>query len=136
MSQRHGIECIQFYPFTRWPQVYRSFPLGVMRADFWRLAILYVHGGLYSDVDTRCIRPVHQWLPTAALPTTHVDVGPGFEAPAAYAKLEWRDCSLVVGMENEVHLCQVRYGLQKLILAAAAGSQDDSLLREQPIYIF
>jgi hypothetical protein len=39
-----------------------SFPLGVMRADWWRYAVLYVHGGIYADVDTQCLRPIKEWL--------------------------------------------------------------------------
>ena len=34
---------------------YRSFPLGVMRADMWRYAVLYKRGGLYADVDVRWV---------------------------------------------------------------------------------
>ena len=32
---------------------YRSFPLGVMRADMWRYAVLYDRGGLYADIDVK-----------------------------------------------------------------------------------
>ena len=32
---------------------YRGFPLGVMRSDMWRYAVLYERDGLYADVDVR-----------------------------------------------------------------------------------
>ncbi len=35
--------------------MFRAYPLGVMRADFWRYAILFAHGGLYADMDCRCV---------------------------------------------------------------------------------
>lgn len=34
--------------------MYTSLPLGVMRADFWRCAVVYINGGIYSDVDVIC----------------------------------------------------------------------------------
>ena len=94
--------------------LYRAFPLGVMRADFWRYAILYQYGGIYSDIDTRCLKPVKQWFPPV-LPqdSSHIDqyFNPAHEqvfvlGGKAYDKLKWKDCSLVVGLENEKDLCQ------------------------------
>ena len=38
--------------------IYEGFPLGVMRADFWRYSILWAQGGIYADIDTSCARPV------------------------------------------------------------------------------
>ena len=38
--------------------VYTSLPLGVMRADMWRIAIIYIYGGIYADVDTVCHTPI------------------------------------------------------------------------------
>jgi len=32
--------------------VLNKMPLGVMKADFWRYAILYIYGGVYSDIDS------------------------------------------------------------------------------------
>jgi mannosyltransferase OCH1-like enzyme len=36
-------------------------PLGVMKADLWRIMAIYIHGGLYADLDTDCYIPVEQW---------------------------------------------------------------------------
>lgn len=55
-------------------------PLGVMRADFWRYLVLYKFGGCYTDIDTRCIIPIDQWLPV--------------------------DTKLLIATENDVHFCQ------------------------------
>ena len=34
--------------------IYSTFPIGVMKADFFRYAVLLAHGGIYADVDTAC----------------------------------------------------------------------------------
>lgn len=59
---------------------FRGMPLGVMRADIWRYAVLYVHGGIYTDIDTQCVAPLDSWLPLSK--------------------------ELVVGLENQTHFCQ------------------------------
>ena len=44
--------------------VYSSFPIGVMKADFFRYAVLLAHGGIYADVDTSCqVRCMGDFLP-------------------------------------------------------------------------
>jgi len=42
---------------------YVNLPLGVMKAGLWRFAILYIHGGVYADMDTHCKAPISNWLP-------------------------------------------------------------------------
>ena len=32
-------------------KAYMSLPLGIMKADFWRIAIIYINGGIYADLD-------------------------------------------------------------------------------------
>lgn len=43
-------------------EMYKSLPLGVMRADVWRVAVVYVYGGVYVDMDTECLQPIDSWL--------------------------------------------------------------------------
>ena len=33
-------------------EMFSNYPLGVMKADFWRYCILYKEGGIYTDIDT------------------------------------------------------------------------------------
>jgi hypothetical protein len=33
-----------------------------MKADVWRVAIVYVYGGIYADLDTQCLVPAAQWI--------------------------------------------------------------------------
>ena len=42
--------------------MYKSLPYGVMKADAWRIAVIYIHGGIYADLDTICIIPAEEWL--------------------------------------------------------------------------
>lgn len=44
---------------------YRQFPYPVMRADFFRYAAIYRHGGVYADIDMECTRPVGPLLELA-----------------------------------------------------------------------
>lgn len=46
----------QFY------DMYKSLPHGVMKADVWRVAVVYVYGGVYVDTDCECIKPISTWL--------------------------------------------------------------------------
>lgn len=39
-------------------QDYLAFPHPVMRADFFRYAVIYRDGGVYADIDMECLRPV------------------------------------------------------------------------------
>lgn len=40
---------------------YRRLKPGAMRADLARYLLLHRFGGVYSDVDTRCLRPITSW---------------------------------------------------------------------------
>lgn len=45
-----------------WVEIFNSCPLGVMKADIWRIMILYVYGGMYTDLDTICNVPIDSWF--------------------------------------------------------------------------
>jgi mannosyltransferase OCH1-like enzyme len=45
-----------------WLNIFGSCPLGVMRADIWRIMILYINGGMYTDLDTVCNIPASSWF--------------------------------------------------------------------------
>ena len=40
---------------------YMKLPMGVMKAGLWRFAILYIHGGIYADMDTTCNESIENW---------------------------------------------------------------------------
>lgn len=35
----------------------------ILRADFLRYLVLLGHGGVYSDLDTECLKPIDAWIP-------------------------------------------------------------------------
>ena len=41
---------------------YQLLPLPIMRADFWRLAVVYIHGGYYSDLDIQCNQNIKEFI--------------------------------------------------------------------------
>jgi mannosyltransferase OCH1-like enzyme len=61
-------------------QLFHSLPLGVMKADLWRYAVLYKYGGVYTDIDTTCLVPLASW------------------------QMRWE--TLRVALENRMHFCQ------------------------------
>lgn len=46
--------------------LYASLPQPIMRADFWRIAIVYINGGYYSDLDITCTKPLSSFLNSSA----------------------------------------------------------------------
>ena len=59
----------------------------VQRADIFRYLTLYVHGGVYTDIDVTCMRPVEAWFTNAG---TYFNAGfvAGFEEVTA--RKDWR----------------------------------------------
>jgi mannosyltransferase OCH1-like enzyme len=58
------VKCSQFISdhfSSEFVDMYNSLPYGVMKADAWRIAIIYVYGGVYADIDTRCLVPIDYW---------------------------------------------------------------------------
>lgn len=47
--------------------IYDSLPFGIMKADMWRIAIVYIYGGFYADLDTFCHRALDAWISTEEL---------------------------------------------------------------------
>lgn len=41
--------------------MYNSLPYGIMKSDAWRIAVVYIYGGVYADLDTECIHPISSW---------------------------------------------------------------------------
>lgn len=46
--------------FPTYMAMYKSFPYNVQRWDTVRYMILYVHGGVYTDLDTECFQPIDE----------------------------------------------------------------------------
>jgi len=44
--------------------LYLSLPQPIMRADFWRVAVIYVYGGYYADLDIICNQHISSFITT------------------------------------------------------------------------
>lgn len=42
--------------------LFDSVPVPVMRADMWRYLIIHEYGGVYTDIDTKCLKPISTWM--------------------------------------------------------------------------
>ena len=41
---------------------YLAYPKGILRADIFRVAVLYIQGGVYADLDMECLRPLDELI--------------------------------------------------------------------------
>jgi len=42
-------------------KTYEMLPMPVLKADYFRYISIYILGGVYSDLDTECLRPIDTW---------------------------------------------------------------------------
>lgn len=69
--------------FRHRPHIIETFErLGdpILRADLIRYLTLLAEGGVYSDLDTECSRPIRDWIPTEYLNRTNVVLGIEYDA--------------------------------------------------------
>jgi alpha 1,6-mannosyltransferase len=60
-------------------EAYAALPLAVQKADFFRYLILLARGGIYSDIDTKALKPATDWVP-AEVPRSSYGMVIGIEA--------------------------------------------------------
>ncbi|KAJ8905573.1 hypothetical protein NDN08_002080 [Rhodosorus marinus] len=51
----------RFYNETEF-DLFKSMPVGVMKADFFRYMVVYIHGGVYADADTINHKSIDEWV--------------------------------------------------------------------------
>ena len=71
-------------------KAWKKLPLPVMKADFFRLAVMYFEGGIYADVDVENVLPIKKW------PDNMID-----------------SCEVIIGMENDAHVCNWGFASRK-----------------------
>lgn len=62
----------------------------ISRADMLRYLILYANGGVYSDIDTKALKPISQWVPKAHAGKVNVVIGIEIDEPDVMW-LDWAD---------------------------------------------
>jgi mannosyltransferase OCH1-like enzyme len=53
---------------------YKKIKYGASKADLWRYLVIYKYGGVYADMDCRCIRPLREWIMPNALYVSQIGV--------------------------------------------------------------
>jgi mannosyltransferase OCH1-like enzyme len=48
--------------FPEFLRAYNKIKYGASKADLWRYLVMYKYGGVYTDMDCRCINPLRQWI--------------------------------------------------------------------------
>jgi mannosyltransferase OCH1-like enzyme len=52
--------------FPEYISAYKKIQQGAVKSDLWRYLILYKYGGVYADMDCRCVVPLKNWIRPAA----------------------------------------------------------------------
>jgi len=71
------------------PEIYDTYmkmPIPILKADFFRYIIIYVKGGIYTDIDTLCRRAIDTW--TDGIPDIGIIIG--VESDEEEDNEEWR----------------------------------------------
>ena len=72
-SHLHGSKDLKFY---------ESLGDGILRIDLFRYLLLYTTGGVWTDLDTRCVKPIDDWIPPSIDPKkVNLVVGPELDEP-------------------------------------------------------
>ena len=45
-----------------WYKLFKNCKLGVVQANIWRVMVLYIYGGVYTDFDAWCNQPIESWI--------------------------------------------------------------------------
>lgn len=79
--------------FPEYLSMYQNFPYNVQRWDTIRYMMLYVYGGIYTDLDTECFQPISPIL-------ENVTIGFGEEPPIHTKPIRIGNAFLVSEKEN------------------------------------
>jgi len=60
--------------FPQYLRAYRKIKYGAVKADFWRYLIIYKYGGVYADIDSKCISSLRKWVNPTAPWVTHLGI--------------------------------------------------------------
>jgi hypothetical protein len=58
-------ECLQFIVDNfdeSFVNMYKNSPLDIMRSDVWRVAVIYINGGIYCDTDVLCYKNFYELI--------------------------------------------------------------------------
>jgi len=71
-------ECLRFIEENfdnNFVQMYVALPLDIMRADVWRVAVIYINGGIYCDTDVVCEKNLSELIKNKELVVFNEETG-------------------------------------------------------------
>lgn len=106
----------------KWPKIVNTFLTikdMIIRADFLRYLILYQEGGVYSDIDTKALRPISTWIPDQFKDKINAVIGLEIDEPGVMWG-DWADnfvfcqSTLMVSPEHRIFEIIISNILQRL----------------------
>ncbi|KAI8808629.1 nucleotide-diphospho-sugar transferase [Cladochytrium replicatum] len=79
--------------------LFRMLPRKVLKADMFRYLVLHTFGGVYTDVDTVCLKPIDEWILQKDIKSWLYE---GSRAIPGYNPPETNPISTIVGVETDV----------------------------------
>jgi len=60
--------------FPDYLQAFEKMDHGASKADLWRYLLMFKYGGVYADVDCKCVNPLREWIDPDAAYVTQLGV--------------------------------------------------------------
>ncbi|KZF22936.1 glycosyltransferase family 32 protein [Xylona heveae TC161] len=70
-----------FKEFPVWQENFGQLQDNILRADLFRYMVLFMEGGVYSDIDTKVLKEVDNWIPSAFKSTSNIAIGIEMDQP-------------------------------------------------------
>lgn len=62
MNSKDREDFVFKYFDSEWYKLYMECNLNIVKANIWRCMVLYIHGGVYADLDSICNKPIDSWI--------------------------------------------------------------------------
>ncbi|KAJ3032051.1 hypothetical protein HDV00_008002 [Rhizophlyctis rosea] len=85
--------------YPSWWSVWKKMPQNVMRADVFRYLVLASFGGVYTDTDTICLRPIDTWVEDIDMAEWKYKYG---DVERTYQKVSDNTIMFIGGVETDV----------------------------------
>lgn len=102
-----------FADFPEIRDLYLTLPVPILKADLLRQLILYNDGGIWSDLDVTCHRPIETWIPEEYRNKTNVVVGLEFDGS------QFASWTVMTKPRTSHGVAVVKYVVEKLQASAA-----------------
>jgi mannosyltransferase OCH1-like enzyme len=102
--------------FAEYPEIrdlYLSLPVPILKADLLRQLILYNDGGIWSDLDVTCHKPIDTWITKEYRNRTNIVVGLEFDGS------QFASWTVMTKPKTSHGVAVVKYVIEKLQASAA-----------------